>query len=457
MSTELVLAVDVGTTWCKAAYLDRQGQAIAAGRAYTREIVMDCTTTLERFWLAFTASIQSATAQLAAPIAPAAIGISSRALFGVCMDEAGRWSLPAWDAQLDRRTSPDMLYAYSKAVWGEQDPFAFGYGVGVGALLRWLQRTRPTAWRQIQRIGALHDYLLFRMTGAWVTNPTTGPGETGWPPEILAMSGLPHTAFPQVLQPHEIAGKLTVAAGQMLGLPAGIPVVVGTHDGAAANLGVGAVEPGHACLTLGSNLVLRVITSKRLETGCFSYLIAPSTWSWVGNVPGASRQLDVVAESLCPDPPNVAACHQRLGQQVALLAPGIDGPTLQMHPPSAERAMQQAVFHARQAGHSDATIYRALLGTVALGVRKLVQRARSNGAKPQQVLVTGGHAQNTQFLRVLAALLDRPLTLGPIEGGVIGAGMIAATGAGWYQTWRDAVRAMAPLGMVIEPDSDHGL
>lgn len=442
MRAELVLAVDVGSTWCKAAYLNCHGQLVADGRAYTRDIPLDRNTTLPRFWSALQAAVRMATAKVPIPCVPAAIGISTRALFGVCQNVAGEWSLPAWDAQLDRRTSPAMQWAYSAAVWGDQDPFAYGYGVWVGGLMHWLQQTRPAEWHAIHRIGALHDYILYQLTETWITDPTTGPGERGWPTEIVAMSGLPRSAFPQVQPAHQIAGGLTPAASQALDLPAGLPVVVGMHDGAAANLGVGAVQPGDACLTLGSNLVLRVVADPPPLTQAMRYLIVPGRDAWVGNVPGASTQLDLTAATLRPQHADVAAAHRELGELAAAALPDAAALVLHLHPPDAETKMRQAVTMARQAGHSDAAIYRATVEAVAVGIQALVQRAIQHGAQPRRFVTTGGHSQNELFLRMLATLLAEPLAIGPIEGGVLGAGIAAAIGAGWYGDFDAAVREM---------------
>ncbi|MCB0123415.1 MAG: FGGY-family carbohydrate kinase, partial [Caldilineaceae bacterium] len=452
MKSELVLAVDVGSTWCKAAYLNRQGQVVAGGRSFTRDIVPDRNTTLPAFWNAFQRSVHAATANLPNASAPAAIGISSRALFGVCQNGAGEWSLPAWDAQLDRRTSPLMQWAYSTAVWGENDPFAHGYGVAAGALIQWLKQMSPAEWRAIERLGALHDYLLYQLTGAWVTNPTTGPGATGWPPEIIAMTELPSHVFPPVHALHQPAGGLTFAAGQALGLLPGTPVVVGTHDGAAANLGVGAIRPGDACFTFGTNLVLRVVTGSGPYPKTWGYVVVPDAWCWVGNVPNALAQLDIVTQTLCPHLPDLIACHRALGELPDALVPGAAGLVLPLLPTATPKEIQQRVVEARQRGYNDGTIYRAMLEAVAHGVHALVQRATRETIVPQRFVTTGGHSQNRLFMQILAAVLDRPLEIGPVEGGLLGAGMAAAVGVGWYADFADAVRGMRVRGVVITPD-----
>ena len=50
MPPDLVLAIDLGSSWCKAAYLDRHGAMVAEGRTRSRDIAGDGERGLERFW-----------------------------------------------------------------------------------------------------------------------------------------------------------------------------------------------------------------------------------------------------------------------------------------------------------------------------------------------------------------------------------------------------------------------
>ncbi|MEZ4862375.1 MAG: FGGY family carbohydrate kinase [Caldilineaceae bacterium] len=448
----LVLAVDVGSTWCKAGYLDRQGHTVAAGRAYTRDIPVDRDVTLARFWDACQAAIRAATAQLPAGVYPAAISIATRALFGVCITHQGEACLPGWDAKIDRTTSPQVQAAYAAERWGEKDPAAYGYAMWQAGFLLWLKATRPTDWRAIRYVGALHDYLVYALTGVWVTDPTSGPGQSEWPAEIISISGLPPTAFPQILEPQQVAGQLTAAAGQVLGLPADIPVVTGLHDGTAANYGVRAMEVGDACLNLSTNFVLRAVNGPRLPPPATGYKVAADRWAWVNNVGGAATQLDIVAQCLRPDLLDVGEGHAHLGHLAAAIAPGAEGCVLPLVRPGAEADLHLAVHQARQDGYADGVIYRAGLEAVAWGVHELVQRAQGHGARPQRYIATGGSSQNAALLRVLAAILAAPIACGPAEGGVLGAAMAAAVGAGWYATMDAAMRHMSTPGSVIQPN-----
>ncbi|MCE7985994.1 MAG: hypothetical protein DYG89_32860 [Caldilinea sp. CFX5] len=449
--SELVLAIDVGSSWCKAAYIDPTGQLVATGRAYTRAIQPNRDTMLPAFWQALCDAVQSANTQLPAPVRPAAIGISCRAQFGICLNEEGQACWPMVDCHL-HRDAPELKQAYDPALWGDQDPFAFGYGVRMAAMIAWLRQHHPAEWRRVHRVGALHNYLVYRLAGGWVSDPTSGVEAATWPPAILTLTGLPERAFPVTLPAHQVAGRLMPDASAALGLPPGIPVVVGLHDGAAANLGTRAVAAGDACFTLGTNFVFRAVNGPRLLSGCFCYTVAPERWAWVNNVPSASAQFDIAAEILRPDLPTMAARHGVLGQLAEQVAPGAQGLAIRRSLPGAEAALVQQVQAARQAGYGDGVIYRALAEAIAFGVRDLVQAAMRDGIRPQRFVATGGSVQNRHFLHVLTAILCAPIEIGTAEAGLLGVGMVAAVGSGWYPTVAAAMAQMTTPGPLVYPE-----
>jgi sugar (pentulose or hexulose) kinase len=449
--SDLVLAIDLGSSWCKAAYVDAAGRLVASGRAYTRAITASRDAMLPAFWQALCTAVRSANRQLSVAIPPAAIGISCRAQFGVCLDATGAAFWPVWDCLLTK-SSPELQRAYAPELWGEQDPYACGYGVRMGALLAWLHQQRPDEWGRIQRVGALHNYLVYRLAGVWVTDPTSGAEQARWPQAILDLTGLPENAFPLTLPAHELAGGLTADAAAALGLPVGTAVVVGLHDGAAANLGTRAVEAGDVCLTLGTNFVFRAVNGARLSSGSFCYTVAPERWAWVNNVPGASTQLDLVAETLYGAQPTLAERHQVLGQLADQSPPGAGGLVIQRMIPGEEAAFVERIRALRRTGYTEGVIYRALAEAIAVGVHHLMQTAIGDGIQPRRFVAMGGSVQNRHFLRVLSAVLAAPLEIGAPEAGLLGAGMVAAVGCGWHPTVETAMTQMTATGPLLQPE-----
>lgn len=454
MLPELVLAIDLGSSWCKAAYLDRYGVTVAEGRTNTRGITARREDRwLEQFWQAVAGAVRLAGAGLGQPARPAAIAISCRGLFGVGLDHAGEAFLPSADVLTIKR-SPEAVAAFQAPVWGPSGPYAYGYAVRLAGLVAGLRERAPADWRRIHRVGALHTYVVYRLCGAWVTDPSTGPSGAAWPPGLMALSGLPVSAFPLILDPWAVAGRLSPGAAAALALPVDTPVVAGLHDGAAANLGTGAVNPGDACLTLGTNFALRVVTGDRPPSACFGYVVAPGQWAWVNNVTGASPWLDAVATTLLDHPADLAAKHRCLNNLAAAVSPGARLPTLQV---GDEISLPDPGGDAGQAGFSPGEVYLAALRATAAGVGELVAQARRCGAPARRFVATGGGVHNGQLLRVLAATLGQPVAPGHPEAGLLGAGMAAAIGAGWYATLAGARAAMAPATVSVANAAGPGL
>src|SRR4051812_14244083 len=126
----LVLAIDLGSSWCKAAYVDPTGTLVAIGRAYTRSIKPALHGMGEQFWKAVIEAVSAANCHLPQGSHPSAITLSCRALHGISLDENGEEFFPTWDATLNR-AAPEVQHAYSPAVWGDQDPYIVGYGMSV--------------------------------------------------------------------------------------------------------------------------------------------------------------------------------------------------------------------------------------------------------------------------------------------------------------------------------------
>jgi xylulokinase len=424
---------------------------LSEGRAYTRSIPPARNGSLESFWDAVVLAVRGARLQGNENQTPAAIAISCRGLFGACIDATGDAFWPGWNYG-SIKTSDEVRDVYHSDVWAGRDPYAHGYAPRLAGLVLWLHRTNPDEWNRIRRVGALHDYVVYRLTGQWVTDPTTGPEQSSWPAEILEITGLPEDAFPRVMFPQEVVAGLVDAAATDLGLGAGVPVVTGFHDGAAANRGTGAVNTNDGCFTLGTNFVLRAVTGDRLTSGCFCYTVAPGQWSWVNNVPNAATQLDTVADAIAGGHLEIPDAHGRFGALARETAPGSNGVTIDLVPVSGLEELRERVRILLAAGHGDGVVYRAMLESVTYGVRGLIQRARRDGATPRRFVATGGSVRNSAFLTVLSSVIDAPIEVGEPEAGMIGAAMAAAVGAGWYESLDEAMENMRRAGPLVEPD-----
>jgi sugar (pentulose or hexulose) kinase len=412
---------------------------------------------MERVWSALCMAARGANQALGGQPRPEAIALSCRGGSGVWLDaDLHVLPVPSYDlATAEVQATINDLYA--QPIWGDEGPFAYSYAPAAIGRSVWLRRHEPEIWAQVARNGSLHDWILFRLADVWVTDPASGAGGCPWPKAALALAGLPPGAFPESMPQEQVAGLLTDDAARDLDLPAGIPVVVGCHDGVAANIGTGIVQPGDACITLGSNLVVRAVTGARLPD-CFGYPILHDRWAWVRGAHGIAAQIDAVVGVLDGGGDLVTPERHAALTSAALTSAvpaDLEMPTL---PRGFDEERRQQARDALTAGFSPGQIYRATLESAANSITELVNVARRDGAECRRYVVTGAAAANELLLRLLSAALDAPIEIGDNEAGLRGAAALATLGAGLFPDIDRAIATMVPPGRIIgaSPDERRG-
>ncbi len=349
----------------------------------------------------------------------------------------------------------EIAAVYADPAWQPADPYLFSYAPSLVGRTRWLRRHHPDRYDRVRRIGALHDWIIYRLTGRWTTDLATGPGQYDWPDAVMALTALPASAFPTIMDFSAVVGTLTATAAADLDLSTSTQVIAGAHDGSAANLGAGAFGAGDACVTLGTHFVLRIVTGTPLA-GSFGYLITPDAWAWVRGAHGLSAQLDAVVEILDGGGfPVTPDRHMALTSLAEGAPAGTPGLRIRARPLGQEARQAEAARDALRAGHDPGMIYRATLEGAALAVRGLLVEARSTGARPARFIVTGGAIANTLLLRILSGVFGASLAVAAGEAGMLGAAMLGAVGAGWYPTVVEATARMIPPVHFIRATPDE--
>ena len=168
----------------------------------------------------------------------AAIGFSSQGQTYIPVDRDGRelYDAIVW---VDNR-SREIAEAWEKS-WLSRDRFrkVTGYPWLLPGLtlfkIAWMARNALDALKAWKFL-CLPDYLIYKMTGATVTDRVTAQG-TGlfnfrqgcWERKFVEAAEIKEEQLPDVLAPGTVAGELTSDAAEELGLSAGVPVCVGAN------------------------------------------------------------------------------------------------------------------------------------------------------------------------------------------------------------------------------------
>jgi xylulokinase len=189
----------------------------------------------------------------------------------VGMDAKGKPITPAVTHQ-DRR-SVDVALEIERQVGRElhlklagNRPFPGGIASTTWA---WYLRNEPARMRRLDLAGNLNTYLLSRLTGARVTDPSNASfmglyrtlDQSGWSEELCEAVGAKASQLPEVRPADQIGGRITRRAAAEMGLTEGLPVTVGIVDTSAAMLLTGA-KPGQLLNVCGSTDVLGLCTDR---------------------------------------------------------------------------------------------------------------------------------------------------------------------------------------------------
>jgi hypothetical protein len=95
-----------------------------------------------------------------------------------------------------------------------------------------------------------------------------------WPDALFSQLGIKKTMLPRVFHAGTELGLITKESAQLLGLPESLKLVAGTTDSIAAFIATGASQVGEAVSSLGSTLVVKLISDKPIfspEHGVYSH------------------------------------------------------------------------------------------------------------------------------------------------------------------------------------------
>ena len=307
--------------------------------------------------------------------------------------------------------------------------------------LIWLKENRPELLDAAHAWLFISNILSHRLTGVMATDRTmAGTSQltdlhTGdWSEEILGTLGISRNLFPAMANAGDIIGTLTPAAGELLGLPAGVPVISTGHDTQFALFGSG-VQENEPFLSSGTWEILMLRTARAsLEPADYA---AGATVEYDSKVGLLNPGLQWIASGIIEWVK--ATCYHgesfdTMDAEAEKIAPGCDGVKLipDFLPGDAVPGSIQGLVLGRTRAH----IYRAAMEALTLRLKQRLRKLEKvGGFKSADLLLVGGGARNKVWTQMRADILGLPIRVSNVsESTVLGAAMYAFAGAGVYES-----------------------
>jgi len=468
--TDYVIGIDCSTTATKAVVWDREGNAVAEGRASLTLSVprpdwgeQDA----EEWWRSTVVALRRAARAVDARKI-GAVGITHQRESFVCLDSEDRPIRPAilW---LDSRARDEVERFGSEEVHritGKPPNPTPGF-----YKLLWLREHEPDALERTVRMVEVHAFLVHRLTGHWRTSWASADPlglvnmqTFDWSEELLDTVGLNREQMCEIRPPGEVIGELRDDVAKEIGLPAGLPIVSGAGDGQAAGLGANITGPGRAYLNLGTAVVsgtynehyswgseYRVLSGPIPRTYTLETLLAAGTdtVSWFvekfAGIPADELKVGLSAEQIL----EAAAAQVGPGSSGLLAVPYWNNASTPYWDLTA-----RGVMLGWTKAHGKAHVYRAILEGIAFEQRLMTEAAETDLERPiEHILALGGGSRSPLWCQILADVLRRPVSVTKeVESTCLGAGMLAAAASGMHDGIREAAAAMSGTSARFEPD-----
>lgn len=320
------------------------------------------------------------------------------------------------------------------------------------AKLLWVKNNEPEVWAKTKKIFLLEDYLLYKLTGKFVTEKTLQSSSLyfdvrsgDWWDEMLSFIGVDRSMLPELLD-----------SGVLVGEYDGIKVVTSAMDQVAGAIGAGVIKEGIISEMTGTTMAIFMPTSKMPEYN--EAIFVPCHYNFDGGYALLSwsatagmalkwfqkaflsdktfRELDEMAEKIA------------VGSDGVTFLPYLCGSTMPKYNPDARGS-----FTGLTPEHTPAHFARAIMESVACMLKSNLDYL---GVPVEEIRIMGGGAKSPLWCSMKTNLTGKKLvTLKNKETACLGSAILAGVGGGAFASVEEATKKIATDKVYMPTGEDY--
>jgi len=337
----------------------------------------------------------------------------------------------------------------------------------------WIRDNEPEIWHRTKRIFFAKDYLLYRLTGEYITDWIEALGsmffdaeEKKWSKKLCDIMGFPVENLPKVVAPTEIVGRVTARVAKETGLAEGTLVVAGASDTSLEILAAGAVRLGQSTVKLATAGRICVVTDRAYPHPLLVnyYHVIPGQW-----YPGTATRSCAASYRWYRDTfgdyekgkskKTEKSAYELLDEDAGKITVGSEG--LFFHPyllgeitPYKDPYLR-ASFTGFSMKHTKAHASRAVLEGVAFSLRNCLTVFHSLKMDIKELRIIGGGAQSPLWRQIVADVLGLELKKAVVDDSSFGAALLAGVSTGVFSSFEEAADRCIKIQEVVKPDYNN--
>lgn len=450
---DYLIGVDLGTTSTKVVLFDTKGHVIAsANKGYKlyRDAPDMAEEDLDEIWEAFTDAMAQVTR-----------AAKDGKILGVSFSSAMH-SLIAFDADWQPLTRV-ITWADARAVKYTEELKSNGIGQEIYSKtgtpihpmaplskLLWLKNEHTDIYNNAVHYLGIKEFLFNRLFGANKMDYSIASG-TGlfnifnldWDEQALSVTSITKEQLPEPVDPYTIETGMDPQYAAEMGLDVDTPFIYGAGDGPLSNLGVNAIQPGVAAVTIGTSGAIRVVTdAPKIDPKgrTFTYALDKDHWVVGGPVNNGGDVFRWARDNMFDSEKSTAELlgidsYDLLTEIASKIPAGADG--LLFHPYlGGERAPiwdanARGSFFGLTHNHTRAHMVRAVLEGIIFNIYMVSLALEEVVGDLSAIQATGGFARSPLWRQMAADIFEQPVTVPTaFESGALAATVMAQKALG---------------------------
>ncbi len=472
-----LLAVDMGTSGCKAIAFSEDGRVLAQKTCAYSHFHSPRASWAEmpagNFWRALASASQAVAAHLTKDPVEVVV-ISSHGETIVPVNQQHQVVAPAI-LNFDNRAALEAKWMGD--VLGPQRMFQItgltSHPMYPIPKMLWVRKHQPDTFSSAAKFLTVPGYILARMGLPGYVDYSLASRflafdvhKRAWSDEILCKCEISAEKLPDPVPAGSVAGRLPSSAAHELGLREGITVVVGGHDQPCAALGSGVVEPGRVSASFGTYECLvaasyrPAISAGALAANLNSYChVVPDRYVTLAYFP-SGIMLDWFLRTIClAEDLSTTFVDDLLASLEGAVGALPSGLLITPHllgtcNPDFNSDASGIVAGIRPST-TRADLYQGILEGIACEFATMSDLLREAAGPFEDVYVSGGGARSVLGLKLRAALSGRRLHLMQCREAVcLGTAMLAAVALGKHRSLSEAVQQWVRTSESVVPDPE---
>lgn len=476
---QYLLAIDLGTSSCKAAVFDRGGNVIdSANGAYPVYYPHQgwAEQDPEEWWGGICSAVQAILKNGKVKKEEiACVGVDGQSWSAVAIDQDGKCLTrnPIW---MDNRAKAQCEKARQEL--GEDTFFecsgnALLPSYTTGKVL-WYRDELPEVFGRIDKILQSNSYIVYRLTGEISQDVSQGYGwhcfdmrKGEWNEQLLRDLKLDPSILPPIHACDSVVGKVSTQAAAECGLLEGTPVVAGGLDACCGSLGAGVLHSGETQEQGGQagGMSICIDTYQADPRLILSYHVVPDLWLLQGGTVGgggvmrwfeqqfADYERSVAKEKGKPSLVQLGELAEAVpaGSEGLILLPYMSGERTPIWDPDAK-----GVFYGVDFSKTKGHFVRACMEAVAYSLRHNLDVAAHAGAEVEVMRAVGGSANSLVWTQIKSDVTGKPIVVPYSDAATtLGAAILAGIGCGMYSSYDEAVELTVRETRRHEPNPEN--